>query len=169
MRYAVTMKILQTDITCLPTDVIVCPCGPMCHGPGTGGLAAVLGAAAGRALRDACTGVRLAPGGHHWTPAGALPASAVLHVVGPVWHDGNQGEPELLREVHETIVAQVRARGCSRVSVPAISCGVYGYPADLAAVVAVDVIGHGGLDATFCLFEDAHVDAWRRAAGVMAS
>ncbi|HWN20582.1 MAG TPA: O-acetyl-ADP-ribose deacetylase [Gaiellaceae bacterium] len=71
------------------------------------------------------------------TTAGRLPARWVVHTVGPVWRGGTDGEPELLASAHRRSLEVARELGARTVAFPAISCGVYGYPAELAAPVAV--------------------------------
>lgn len=71
------------------------------------------------------------------TTAGRLPARWVVHTVGPVWRGGAEGEPELLASAHRRSLEVARELGARTVAVPAISCGVYGYPGEQAAPVAV--------------------------------
>ena len=70
------------------------------------------------------------------TTAGRLPARFVIHAVGPVWTGGGEGEPELLASCHRRAIEIAAELGCRSVAFPAISCGVYGYPPELAAPVA---------------------------------
>jgi O-acetyl-ADP-ribose deacetylase (regulator of RNase III) len=71
------------------------------------------------------------------TTAGRLPARYVIHTVGPVWHGGGSGEAELLASCHRASLALAAELGCRTVAFPAISTGVYGYPLDRAAPVAL--------------------------------
>ena len=71
------------------------------------------------------------------TKAGRLPARWVIHAVGPVWHGGGAGEPELLASAHRRALEVARELGATAVAFPAISCGIYGYPPELAAPVAI--------------------------------
>ena len=71
------------------------------------------------------------------TTAGRLPARHVIHTVGPVWRGGDRGEPALLPSCHRRSLEVAAALGCRTVAFPAISTGVYGYPVDLAAQVAI--------------------------------
>ena len=71
------------------------------------------------------------------TTAGRLPARWVIHTVGPVWRGGDEGEPELLASAHRRSLEVARELGARTVAFPAISCGIYGYPAELAAPIAV--------------------------------
>jgi O-acetyl-ADP-ribose deacetylase (regulator of RNase III) len=71
------------------------------------------------------------------TTGGQLPARWVIHAVGPRWRGGDDGEPELLASAHRRALEVARDLGARTVAFPAISCGVYGYPPELAAPVAV--------------------------------
>lgn len=71
------------------------------------------------------------------TTGGRLPARWVIHAVGPVWRGGGAGEPELLASAHRRALEVARELGAGTVAFPAISCGLYGYPPELAAPVAV--------------------------------
>ncbi len=101
------------------------------------------------------------------TTAGDLPARWVIHTVGPVWHGGSAGEAELLASCHRRSLEVAADLGASTVAFPAISCGLYGYPAELAAQVAVAAVrGHGLELVRFVLFGDDTYDAFARAASV---
>lgn len=71
------------------------------------------------------------------TGAGKLPAKYVFHAVGPVYQDGRHGEPELLASCYRTTLGMAEERGAESISFPAISAGVYGYPLEEAAAIAV--------------------------------
>ena len=71
------------------------------------------------------------------TSAGLLPAQYVIHAVGPFWHGGNQGEPDLLARLHRRCLELAAGHECKSVAFPAISTGVYRYPLDEAARVAL--------------------------------
>jgi O-acetyl-ADP-ribose deacetylase (regulator of RNase III) len=72
------------------------------------------------------------------TPAFRLSAKYVIHAVGPIWQGGNRGEPELLASAYRSSLLLARAHDCTSIAFPAISTGVYGYPAADATRVAVD-------------------------------
>jgi len=74
------------------------------------------------------------------TTAGQLPARWVIHAVGPVWHGGGRREAEQLASAHRRALEVARDLGARTVAFPAISCGIYGYPPELAAPVAVGVL-----------------------------
>ena len=101
------------------------------------------------------------------TTAGRLPALYVIHTVGPVWRGGESGEAELLASCHSRALEVAAELGCTSVAFPAISTGVYGYPVELAAPVAVAAARESQrapLEVTrFVLFSAAHLDAFERA------
>ena len=74
------------------------------------------------------------------TTAGRMPARWVIHAVGPRWRGGGEGEPELLASAHRRALEVARDLGARTVAFPAISCGVYGYPPELAAPIAVGAV-----------------------------
>jgi O-acetyl-ADP-ribose deacetylase (regulator of RNase III) len=69
-----------------------------------------------------------------------LPARYVIHTVGPVWQGGRAGEPELLASCYRQSLLQAREHGIRSVAFPAISCGIYGYPIEKAAAIAVATV-----------------------------
>lgn len=94
------------------------------------------------------------------TGAGRLPARHVIHAVGPVWRGGDQGEADLLASCYRRAIELGDAHGCRTIAFPAISAGVYSYPIELAAQVALDAVGAAlaehpdVLEARFWLFAD---------------
>lgn len=105
---------------------------------GGGGVDGAVHRAAGPALLEECRRLGGCPTGEaRITGAGRLPVRHVIHAVGPVWHGGGHGEAELLASCHRHAIALAAAHGCARVAFPAISTGVYGYPLERAAVVAL--------------------------------
>jgi O-acetyl-ADP-ribose deacetylase (regulator of RNase III) len=101
------------------------------------------------------------------TGAGRLAARHVIHTVGPVWRGGGFGEPELLASCHRTSLAIAAELGCRTVAFPAISTGIYGYPVELAAAVAVAAVREAAVApielVRFVLFSDGHLAAFERA------
>ena len=101
------------------------------------------------------------------TTAGRLPARHVIHTVGPVWHGGGAGEAELLASCHRRALEVAAELGCRSVAFPAISTGVYGYPVELAAPVAVAAVRAATREPVelvrFVLFSDGHLAAFRDA------
>lgn len=72
------------------------------------------------------------------TSAGRLSVDRIIHAVGPVWHGGDRGEPELLASCHARAIELAAEHGCRRVAFPALSTGVYGYPVEQAAPIAIE-------------------------------
>lgn len=182
------MKIIQTDILTVEADAIVNPANSFLrHG---GGLAKVIADAAAPAEKNPGMDERewysqerrsaaswlwlgeqskhpnIPTGGVGVTSAGALPFKAIIHAVGPIWGGGSYCEEHLLFAAHRNAFDRVLELGMRSVVVPAISCGIFGYPVDRAARIAVlcadaydDV-----LDITFALFSDEHYAAYMAAA-----
>jgi O-acetyl-ADP-ribose deacetylase (regulator of RNase III) len=101
------------------------------------------------------------------TTGGKLSARYVIHTVGPVWRGGGEGEPELLASCHRRSLDVARELGARTVSFPAISCGIYGYPPERAATVAIAAVREHAHDidvARFVLFGEDTYDAFAAAA-----
>jgi len=102
------------------------------------------------------------------TTAGDLPARHVIHTVGPVWRGGDQGEAELLASCHRRALEVADELGSRTVAFPAISTGVYGYPVDQAARVALEATRNELAkrpeidEVRFVLFSDEHLEAFRQ-------
>jgi O-acetyl-ADP-ribose deacetylase len=136
------LEVQQGDITKLDVDAIVNAANErMLGGSGVDGA---IHRAAGPELLEACravpvmaSGVRCPTGEARLTPGFALPARFVIHTVGPVWDGGDAGEPALLASAYERSLELCAKQGLKSIAFPAISTGVYGYPIDEAAAVAV--------------------------------
>lgn len=133
------VEVIQADITTLAVDAIVNAANSRLAGGG--GVDGAIHRVAGPELARACRAIGGCPTGEaRITPGFDLPARHVIHAVGPVWQDGRHGEPRLLRSCYRQAMALARAHGCPSVAFSAISCGVYGFPVEQAAAIAVDEI-----------------------------
>jgi O-acetyl-ADP-ribose deacetylase len=134
-----TIRIVVGDITKLKVDAIANAANSSLMGGG--GVDGAIHRAAGPELKDACRPLGGCPTGDARITAGfRLPADWVIHTVGPVWHGGHSGEPELLRRCYERSFALAREKGVRTIAFPGISTGVYGYPKPAAARIALEVM-----------------------------
>ena len=153
------------DITKLHVDAIVNAANSSLLGGG--GVDGAIHRAAGPALLDACRALGGCDvGGAKVTPGFALVARWVIHTVGPRWHGGEEGEPDLLASCYRSSLARADEVGAVTVSFPAISTGVYGYPISPAARVALDAVSACSTDVqsvVFVCFDEANRAAYQAA------
>lgn len=137
---AASVEVVQSDITKLAVDAIVNAANAALAGGG--GVDGAIHAAAGRAeLSAACARLDgCQPGDAKFTPGFALPARWIIHTVGPVWRGGGEGEGDILASCYRRSLEVADQLGAEAVAFPAISTGVYGFPRNLAADIAVGTV-----------------------------
>ena len=136
--HKMTISILKGDITLQCVDAIVNSANPSLLAGG--GVCGAIHKAAGPELEIACKAIgRCSAGAAVITPAFNLASKFVIHAVGPRWLDGARGEPELLEQCYESIFRLVVENDFRSVAIPSISTGIYHYPLDAAAEIAIRV------------------------------
>lgn len=166
------LRLIVGDITTLSVDAVVNAANPSLAGGG--GVDGAIHRAAGPRLLAACLDIvrgsgPLPTGQAVATPGFDLPAAHVIHTVGPIWRGGGHDEPILLASAYRESLLAARALGLGSVAFPAISCGAYGFPVELAARTALRTLRQGLMDClaqevTMCLFSSQALNVWREAA-----
>ena len=161
------LRAVRGDITTLPVDAIVNAANTSLLGGG--GVDGAIHRAAGPELLEECRTLGgCATGSAKITGGYQLPARHVIHAVGPIWRGGEQGEPALLASCYTTSLALASARGLASIAFPSISTGIYGYPIDLAAPVAVAAVRafvsepSSIDDVVFCCFSQRDLDVYEQ-------
>jgi O-acetyl-ADP-ribose deacetylase (regulator of RNase III) len=162
------LEAMQGDITVIQVDAIVNAANTTLLGGG--GVDGAIHRAAGPELLAKCRTLGGCPTGQAKVTGGyRLPAKHVIHTVGPVWRGGHAGEPALLASCHRESLRRAREVGARSVAFPAISCGVYGYPVEKAAAIAVRTVAEecarepGVEHVLFVLFSPETLEVFRAA------
>jgi len=164
------IKVLEGDITKLSVDTIVNAANRVMLGGG--GVDGAIHRAAGKELYEACLkvpevtpGVRCPTGEARITPGFKLPAKFVIHTVGPVYYGGEKGEPEKLANCYRNSLQLAEENNLKSIAFPCISTGVYGYPIEAAAQIAIREVQtflstHPDMEVTFCCFSTRDKDVY---------
>lgn len=166
------IEVIVEDITALEVDAIVNAANETLLGGG--GVDGAIHRAAGpgllaecRALPQLRPGVRCRTGEARITAGHRLPARHVIHAVGPVWEGGDDGEPALLAGCYRASLQLAAEHGLDSIAFPAISCGVFGYPHEQAAAVAIKAVRAWSRPSPrrvlFCCFDAAMAARYRQA------
>jgi len=161
------MQAIRADITTLKVDAIVNAANRSLLGGG--GVDGAIHRAAGPQLLAECRKLGGCPtGAAKLTRGYNLPARFVIHTVGPVWHGGKSGENELLASCYRRSLEIAVEQGFKTIAFPSISTGVYGYPIEQAARIAVATVWvflrehKSAIDVTFCCFSDSDLQVYRQ-------
>ncbi len=165
------IEVLQGDITKLDVDIIVNAANKDLIGGG--GVDGAIHRAGGPEIAEACKAIREKSGGCPTgqaviTPAGRLKSKFVVHAVGPVWHGGGHEERELLSSAYRSSLALALSNSAASIAFPNISTGVYGFPKEEAATIAIDAVGKfvkqhvATMRIVFCCFDEENYRIYKK-------
>jgi O-acetyl-ADP-ribose deacetylase (regulator of RNase III) len=173
-----TIELVEGDITRQSVDAIVNAANSSLMGGG--GVDGAIHRAGGREILEECRKIvaehgSLPAGRAASTTAGQLPAGFVIHTVGPVWHGGEHGEPETLASCYREALGVADKLRLTNIAFPSISTGVYGYPVERAAEIALQTVAitlpdlRNVRDVRFVLFSNADFKTYTRALESLAA
>ena len=165
------IKLIKGDITKIPADAIVNAANSSLLGGG--GVDGAIHRAGGVTILEECRKIVESQGGCRAgeavvTTAGKLPARYVIHTVGPIWHGGMKNEDQLLSNAYTNSLRLAVENGAKTIAFPNISTGVYGYPVEQAAKIAVSTVRKelekypGIEEVIFCCFSDRDKEMYEK-------
>lgn len=167
---SISVEAIQADITTLAVDAVVNAANSSLLGGA--GVDGAIHRAAGPKLIEECRGLGGCAIGDAKATAGyRLPAKHVIHTVGPVWTDGRNGEPEKLASCYRRCLEVASNLKVASIAFPGISTGVYGFPPELAAPIAIRTVQEADLPGVsiesviFCCFSDSDLSLYRSLLG----
>ena len=161
------IEVTQGDITQIPVDAIVNAANEGLKGGG--GVDGAIHRAGGPDIMKECRQIGHCPTGEAaMTTAGELPAKKVIHTVGPVWKDGNKNEEELLANAYRNSMKVADENDLMSISFPNISTGIYGFPKDKAAQIAIKTVksflnnSRRDFDVKFVCFDNENLEIYQK-------
>ncbi len=162
------IRVIQADITTLAVEAIVNAANTSLLGGG--GVDGAIHSAAGPELLKECRLLAGCKTGEAKITKGyRLPARFVIHTPGPVWEGGNSGESQLLASCYSNSLALAEKNGLTTIAFPSISTGIYGYPIESAATIAVNTVkaylkqGSSLKEIIFCCFSEEDCQVYKKA------
>jgi len=163
---SISVEAVKADITTLAVDAIVNAANSSLLGGG--GVDGAIHRAAGSELLDECRSLGGCETGDAKVTAGyRLTAKHVIHTVGPVWSDGRSGEPEQLASCYRRCMEIAHGLDIASIAFPGISTGIYAFPPELAAPIAIRIVSEAAStptaieSVTFCCFSDGDLSLYR--------
>ena len=159
------IEVITADITKLEVDAIVNAAN--CSLLGGGGVDGAIHRAAGRELLEDCRKFNgCATGEARITPGFKLPARFVIHTPGPIWHGGDHREAELLKNCYLNSLVLAKENNCRSIAFPCISTGVYRFPKEQAAKIALETVLSNVVfpieKVIFCCFSESDAEIYRK-------